>query len=234
MPEPTPGPATPASTPVSGPPVEAVLFDLDGTLMDTNYLHVTAWWQAFLAAGHQVSGYDVHRALGLPSTELVQQLVGRPDEAVVAGHDTRWEQVRPQALAFHRAGDLLRACADRGVTVVWATSGSGADIEAFRTAVGADEAVHAVVGGDDVERGKPDPEVVRKALAAAGVEPDRALLVGDTTYDVRAAGAAGVRCVGLLGGGISELELRQAGADAVLGNAAELLDALDDVLAGRL
>lgn len=234
MPEPTPGPATPASTLAPGRPVQAVLFDLDGTLVDTNYLHVTAWWEAFLEAGHEVSAYDVHRAIGLPSTDLVQQLLGRPDDAVTAGHDERWEQVRPRALAFHGAGDLLRACAERGVKVIWATSGSSADIDAWRALLGADEAVHAVVGGDDVRNGKPHPEIVQKALAAAGVQPDRAVMVGDTTYDIRAAAAAGVRCIGLLAGGIGELELRQAGVDAVLGNAAELLDALDDALNGTL
>jgi HAD superfamily hydrolase (TIGR01509 family) len=202
-----------------------VLFDVDGTLVDTNYLHVQAWWEAFEAAGHQVSGVDIHRAIGLPSEDLVEALVGRPDQAVVDGHAERWARLRPRARAFHRAGDLLRACAARGWRVVWATSGSPEDIAAFRAVVGADEAVHAVVGAADVEHGKPHPDVVAAALEKA--RASYGVLVGDTIHDVRAATAAGLPCVGVLTGGIGAGELRAAGAADVLGAPADLLADLD-------
>ena len=87
--------------------------------------------------------------------------------------------------------------------------------------------VHAVVTAGDVESAKPAPDIVQAALEAAGVEPDRAVMVGDTVYDVRAAAAAGVPCIGVLAGGIGERELVDAGAAAVYGNVAELLDGLD-------
>lgn len=211
--------------------VRAVLFDLDGTLVDSNYLHVTAWWEAFRETGHEVSCYDIHRALGLPSADLVQQLLGRPDDAVVEQHDARWERRRSTVLAFHGASQLVWACAERDLRVVWATSGSEADIEAYQQLLDVDDAVHAILGSADIEAGKPDPEVIRKGAAAAGVDPAQAVVVGDTTYDVRAAKAAGALAVGLLAGGIGRAELSDAGADLVLGNAQELLTSLDDVLA---
>ena len=218
MSEPTP--AVPgASSPL------AVLFDVDGTLVDTNYLHVLAWWEAFEAAGHQVSGVDVHRAIGLPSEDLVEALLGRPDQAVVDGHAERWARLRPRTRAFHGAGDLLRACAGRGWRVVWATSGSPDDIAAFRDVVGAEDAVHAVVGAADVERGKPHPDVVSVALERAGAS--YGVLVGDTVHDVRAAAAAGLPCLGVLTGGIGEDELRAAGAADVVRAPADLLADLD-------
>jgi len=208
----------------------AVVFDLDGTLLDTNYLHVMAWWEAFFAAGHDVSCFDVHRAIGKPSAELVQGLLGRPDDAVVQGHSRHWARVRDSARPFHRAAELQRACEARGASVVWATSGSPDDVAAAQRLLG----VRDVLVVNSVEHGKPAPDIVQAALEAAGVPAARAVMVGDTVYDVRAAAAAGVPCIGLLCGGIGEQELREAGAAAVYGNPSELLDGLDASPVGQL
>lgn len=212
----------------------AVLFDVDGTLLDTNYLHVIAWWESFLAAGERVSCFDIHRNIGRGSGDLVRTLLGHEDDAVVEGHEQRWGELRPRMAPFHRAADLLRACADRGLRVVLATSGSPEDVDDFRGKLDADDAVHAVVNSGDVERSKPAPDIVLAALDAAGVPADRAVMVGDTVYDLRAARAAGVAAVGLLAGGIGEQELRQDGPVAVYGNCAELLDDLDGSPMGAL
>jgi HAD superfamily hydrolase (TIGR01509 family) len=214
--------------------VRAVLFDLDGTLVDTNYLHVHAWWEAFVDAGHEVSGSEIHGAIGRPAADLVEALIGRPDPAVVQGHDERWARLRPRARAYPGARELLRACAGRGWRVAWATSGSSDDIAAFRDLLDAEDVVHAVIGSSDIERGKPHPDVVEAALAAAGVRPDGAVMVGDTVWDVRAAVAAGVPCMGLLAGGLCEPALREAGAVDVLDSPADLLadlDRLDKIVA---
>lgn len=218
----------------SGTAPAAVVLDVDGTLVDTNYLHVVAWWESFLAQGHTVSCYDIHRAIGRGSSDLVQTLLGHPDEAVVAGHDERWAPLRRRMRPFHAAGDLVRACADRGLRVVWATSGSSEDVEDFRRAVDVDDAIHAVVNSGDVQNSKPAPDIVLAALDAAGVGPDRAVLVGDTVYDVRAAKAAGVPCVAVLAGGIGGDELRQEDPAGIYGNCAELLAALSDSPIGAL
>lgn len=178
-----------------------------------------------------MSCYDIHRAIGLPAAVLVQRLLGRPDQAVVAQHDAQWQRVRPRVLAFHGASRLVRACAERDLRVVWVTSGSEGDITAFQHLLDVEDAVHAILGSADIDAGKPDPEVIRKGAAAVGVEPARSVVIGDTTYDVQAAKAAGALAIGLLAGGIGRTELEGAGADLVVGNPQELLESLDQVLA---
>ena len=205
----------------------AVVFDVDGTLLDTNYLHVLAWWESFLAAGEEVSCFDIHRNIGRGSDDLVRQLLGRDDESIVAGHSERWAPLRERMIPFHGAADLVRECARRGLRVVWATSGSQEDVEDFRKKLGCDDVVDQIVNSGDVEHSKPAPDIVCAALDAAGVSPDRAVMVGDTAYDIRAAKAAGVACIGLLGGGIGLDELRQEEPAAIYGNCSELLQALD-------
>ena len=206
----------------------AVLFDVDGTLVDTVYQHVMAWWEAFAEGGHAVSGYDIHRAIGRGSEDLVASLLGQPDETVVEGHTNRWGDVRERTTAFHQVPELLRHCADRGLRVVLCTSGEGPDLDFFVKAIGGDDPVHAIVSSEDVEHSKPSPEIVQKAVSAAGALAARCVMVGDTAYDMQAAVGAGVTAIGVLCGGISEAELRAAGAQAVYGNPADLLTAFDD------
>lgn len=212
----------------------ALVLDVDGTLLDTVYLHVHAWWLAFEENGHRVSGVDVHRAIGRGGEDLVETLLGAPDDAVVAGHTKHWEDVRDRCRLFHRVPELVREVAGRGVRVVLATSGSADDTEVFRAKVGCDDVVHAVVSSGDVGSAKPAPDVVLAALEAAQCAPDDAVMVGDTVYDVRGAAAAGVPCLGVLTGGVSEQALREAGAVAVYRDVAELLEGLGDSLIGRL
>jgi phosphoglycolate phosphatase-like HAD superfamily hydrolase len=212
----------------SGPAApEAVLFDVDGTLVDSVYQHVIAWWEAFEEAGHEVSGFDIHRAIGRGSEDLVETLLGSADDAVVDGHSRNWGRLRERCHAFPDVPELLRHCRDRGLKVVLCTSGEGADLDFFVRAIGGDEPVHAIVSAEDVGASKPAPDIVLKALEEAGVAADRAVMVGDTVYDVQAAAAAGVRCIGVRCGGIGEAELRDAGAVAVYGNPAELLAGFD-------
>ena len=207
-------------------PPAAVILDVDGTLLDTNYLHILAWWQSFLDAGEQVSCYDISRQIGRSSGDLVQHLIGQHDPAIVQGHSERWAPLRERMIPFHRAADLVWACHRRGLRVVWATSGSDDDVRDARARLDCDDAVHAVVNGAEVEHGKPAPDIVRAALQAAGVPAERAVMVGDTVYDVRAARAAGVACIALLAGGIGEAELRQDDPAAIYGNCSDLLDDL--------
>ena len=216
----------PAPSPADTP--GAVLFDVDGTLVDTVYQHVLAWWEAFAEAGHAVSAYDIHRAIGRGSEDLVESLLGRPDDDVVDGHAKNWGELRERTTAFHQVPELLRECAGRGLRVVLCTSGEAADLDFFVRAIGGDEPLHAIVSSEDVEQSKPSPEIVRKAVEAAGVPAERCVMVGDTAYDMRAAVGAGAAAVGVLCGGISEAELRDAGAGAVYGNPAQLLEGLPE------
>ncbi|MFC8653839.1 HAD family hydrolase [Streptomyces parvus] len=211
----------------------AAIFDVDGTLTDTNHLHVVAWWEAFRQAGHTVPMPDIHQAVGLGSGDLIERLLGADrdpgqDGAISSAHTVLYGTYFDRLPAFRRAGDLLRTLADRDWRVVLATSASGAELTALRRAVDADEAIRDTASSDDVDRGKPSAEPVELACRLAGVAPEQAVFVGDTVWDMEAATRAGVGAVALLSGGIPRADLERAGADAVYRDVADLLDHLDD------
>ena len=225
---------TTARTEAADPAPTALVLDVDGTLLDTVYLHVMAWWEAFRDAGYEVSCFDIHRAIGRGSPDLVETLVGKADDGAVKGHSERWAPLREKCIPFHHVPELIREVAGRGVRVVYCTSGSPDDVEQFQAKIGCDDVIAGSVNSGDVEQSKPAPDIVRAALDAVGVAPANAVMMGDTVYDVRAAKAAGVECIGLMCGGIGERELQEAGAVAVYGNPSELLQDLESSPVGRL
>lgn len=218
-------------------PRPGVLLDVDGTLLDTNYLQVLAWWQAFRDTGHdEVSMADCHRAIGIGSAELVAHLLG--DDAddvdeVMEAKERRYEPLRELVVAFPRVDDLLAACRDRGLAVVLATSGQQSDLEWMTPAIGAEDVVDGATTSADVESAKPAPDLMQTAVADHGLDPQRTVAVGDTIWDVRAARDAGLPCIALTCGGISRAELVEAGADEVYDDPADLLAHLDDSLVGK-
>jgi phosphoglycolate phosphatase-like HAD superfamily hydrolase len=202
-----------------------VLFDVDGTLLDTNYLHVLAWWQAFRDNDQQVPMWTLHRAIGIGSEELVQRVLGRPDDGVVQAHSERYEALRDQVTAFPRAAELLSGCADLGLRVVLATSGKKDDLDWMLPAIGAADGVLAgTTTSDDVDAAKPHPDLLQVAVRDHQLDPARTVAVGDTVWDVEAAKSAGLPCVALLCGGIGRDEL--SGAVAWYDDPAALLEQL--------
>jgi phosphoglycolate phosphatase-like HAD superfamily hydrolase len=221
--------------PADGKPRRAgVIFDVDGTLLDTNYLHVTAWWEAFRERGHDVACADIHRAIGLSSDDLITRVLGRPDPSVSAAHSRYIAPYLGRMRPLAGAPDLLRDTARRGLNVVLATSAKDEELDLMLDALGARDALGTVVSSGDVDQAKPHPEIVQKALEESGTDPDRAVMVGDTVWDVLAAQRAGLPCVGLLSGGISEEELRGAGAAETYPDPAALLGKLEGSAIGRL
>ena len=215
-----------------------VLLDVDGTLLDTNYLQVLAWWQAFRDTGHdEVSMADCHRAIGIGSAELVTHLLG--DDAddvdtVVETKGRRYEPLRELVAAFPRVDELLAACRERGLAVVLATSGMESDLEWMQPAIGGEDVVDGATTSADVESAKPAPDLLQTAVADHGLDPERTVAVGDTVWDVRAARDAGLPCIALTCGGISRAELVEAGADEVYADPADLLAHLEDSLVGKV
>ncbi|RSS52855.1 HAD family hydrolase [Streptomyces sp. WAC07061] len=210
----------------------AALFDVDGTLVDTNHLHVTCWWEALRQAGHEVAMHDVHRAVGLPGEDLLAHLLGEDrdtaeDERLSAAHETLYATWFDRLPPFGSASRLLRELDRRGWRVVLVTSAKEAELDALRRAVDADDAITATASSDDVDEGKPAPDPVHHALGLAGARARGSVLVGDTVWDMRAGTRAGVSCVGLLCGGIPRADLEEAGARAVYRDPADLLAHLD-------
>jgi HAD superfamily hydrolase (TIGR01509 family) len=200
-----------------------VIFDVDGTLLDTNYLHVAAWWDAFRERGHDVQCAEVHRALGLGAAELVERVLGRPDPTVVDAHSRYFAPYLGRIRPLPGAADLIAAVARHELGVVLATSAKDDEIGFMLDALGARDAIETVVSSGSVERAKPAPDIVEVALAESGTDRARAVMVGDAVWDVIAAGRSGIPCVGLLSGGVAEHELREAGAAEVYHDAAALL-----------
>jgi HAD superfamily hydrolase (TIGR01509 family) len=219
-------------------PRPGVLLDVDGTLLDTNYLQVLAWWRAFRDTGHpEVSMADCHRAIGIASAELVTHLLG--DDAddvdeVMAAKERRYEPLRELVVPFPRVDELLVACRDRGLAVVLATSGQQSDLEWMTPAIGGEDVVDGATTSADVESAKPAPDLLQTAVADHGLDPERTVAVGDTIWDVRAARDAGLPCIALTCGGISRAELVETGADEVYDDPADLLAHLDDSLVGKV
>ena len=205
-----------------------VLFDVDGTLVDSNYLHVVAWLRAFRATGHdEVLAAQVHRRVGMGAGQLMDELVGGEDEAAKKAHAAEYERLWPELRPFPGAVDLLREVRRRGGETVLATSATEEEVGALRQALDCDDAITAITSSADVEEAKPSPDIFSTALEQSGLAAERCVVVGDTVWDAEAARRAGLRCVGVLSGGIAREVLLDAGMVAVYDDAAALLAAFD-------
>ena len=217
-----------------------VLLDVDGTLLDTNYLHTLAWWQAFADAGVAgVSMADCHQAVGIASEGLVDALAHEADDKtkqkVVKRHTKRYAKLQDQVVALAGADHLVRRCHEAGLTVVLATSGPESDLGWMLPAIGVEESlIDGTTTSDDVEQSKPAPDLLTTAIQQHGLDPSRTLAIGDTVWDVQSAHDAGVRLVGFTSGGISRCQLEGAGADEVFDGPADLVDRWDSSLLARL
>ncbi|MEW2164820.1 HAD family hydrolase [Streptomyces sp. NPDC007084] len=210
----------------------AAIFDVDGTLVDTNHLHVVTWWEAFRQGGRRVPMRDIHRAVGLSGGDLIEHLLGKDrdtdeDEQFTAAHHALYATYFERLPALDSARELLRALAGRGWQIVLATSAGGAELAALRRAIDADDVILGAASADDVEDGKPAPGPVEQARELAGVPSERAVFVGDTVWDMKAAARDGTIPVAVLSGGIPRADLEEAGARAVYRDPADLLDRLD-------
>lgn len=217
-----------------------VLLDVDGTLLDTNYLHALAWWQAFRDAGVAgVTMADTHRAVGIASEGLVDRLAQEADDRtkkkVVKRHSKRYAKLQDEIVAFSGADHLVRRCHEAGFRVVLATSGPKSDLSWMLPAIGVGDGVLAgATTSDDVAAGKPAPDLMSTAMQQHDLDPARTVAVGDTVWDVQAAHDAGVRIISLTCGGIAGCDLAAAGADEIFASPADLVDRWDDSLLARL
>jgi HAD superfamily hydrolase (TIGR01509 family) len=215
--------------------ISAVLFDVDGTLVDTTYLNAVTWWEAFRQYGHHVAMARIHRAIGMGSDKLLDHLLPPDrdrtvDDEIRSAHTALYAPYWPRLRAFDGAADLLRACANRGLRVVLASSANEREMGALRNALDAEDVIAAATSSGDAAESKPAPDILQIALERSGVTPEAAVFVGDTVWDVQACQKAGLACIAFLTGGSGREELREAGAVEVYEGPATLLESLQDSL----
>ncbi len=206
----------------------AVLFDIDGTLVDSNYVHVVAWMYAFQSAGHHVEAWRIHEAIGMDSDELLERLLGDDadelSDQAKREHSRRYAELTSLLQPFDGARELLREVAGRGTKVVLATSAPPEELERLRELLDVEDAIETVTNAEDVSTAKPAPDIVQVALERAGVRADEAIFIGDAVWDVQAAAKAGVACIAVTSGGVHEAELRKAGAARLYPTVRDLLE----------
>lgn len=203
-----------------------VVLDVDGTLMDTNYLHVEAWARAFEEAGMRIPRAAIHKQIGRGSDQLIARftqdegVAGRVDEL----HSELYSGFQEFGYPLPGASEMIQTLSERGYQVWFVTSAKPEELEHHLRALDAGERLSGVVSSGDVERSKPAPDIFELALERAGASPEETVAVGDSVWDVEAAGAAGIRTLAVLtGGAFSEAELREAGAAGVYRDCEALL-----------
>ena len=207
---------------VSAPARAGVVFDLDGTLVDSNYLHTHAWTRAFDDIGEWAPANAVHRLVGMGGDQLVPTLFGRDLPEARERRTQRYAELIGEVRPFPRAVELLDSLRAAGLIVALATSAPASELEVAVDRVGGRDRFDVVISADDVQRSKPDPEIIATAIQRASLDPARVIAVGDSVWDVRAARGAGVACIGVESGGFSRHELAEEGALAVYRDVTEL------------
>jgi HAD superfamily hydrolase (TIGR01509 family) len=216
----------------------AVLFDVDGTLIDSNYLHVHAWYRAFNGVGLDVESWRIHRSIGMDGSTLVAILAEDADDDARARakdlHSHYYKETAPLLRRLPGVRELLEAVDKLGLQIVLATSAPEDELSILRGVLASDDLVSAVTSSNDVDTAKPEPDIVQVALKRAGVDVAHAVFVGDTVWDVEACERAGVPTISVLSGGVSRGELETAGAQAVFDNPRDLCEHLDSTAIGTL
>jgi HAD superfamily hydrolase (TIGR01509 family) len=216
--------------------VAALIFDLDGTLVDTVYAHVFAWQRALAEARMPIDGWRIHRRIGMSgglfaravAREVGRDLAPQEAEALQRRHGELFRELLPTRRPLPGAVDLLRRLRELGVSHGIATSGRRPEIDASLDALQVPPATIVVERGD-VTRAKPAPDLFLACQQRLGVPAQECYVVGDAVWDLLAARRAGMLSIGVLSGGYGEDELTRAGAYRVYRDAAELAISLDEL-----
>ncbi len=212
-------------------PQITVVLDIDGTLVDTNYQHAIAWHRAFRAHDYVVQLWRIHRHIGMGGDQLVEALIGEQGEtedgdAIRGAEGDAYGELIGEVEAMQGASELLRELSDDGFSTILASSAKPEEVEHYIELLDAGDLVEGWTSAGDVERTKPHPDLVHAAIEKAGGERP-AVMVGDSTWDVKAAERAGIPTLAVLTGGFSEEELREAGAAAVVKSVSALREDRD-------
>ena len=206
--------------------MKAILFDLDGTLVDSVLLHALAWQEAFARHGHHISLDVLRRTIGKGGDRVVADLIGETGagEAIVKEsgrifHAKYLWEVRP----FARVQDLVSRLKEDGWKIGIASSCKSDELEVYMRLAGISHLVEHACCGEDVQHAKPAPDIFQSALRKSGARASDSFAIGDTPFDAQAARGAQLRTIGLLSGGFPEGVLRTAGCVEVYRDPADLL-----------
>jgi len=216
----------------------AVLFDVDGTLVDSNYLHIHAWQRAFAEVGIDAEMWRIHRSIGMDGSTLVRSFSNDAPDSTQKRlkdlHSEFYAEMAPLLRPLPGARTLLQRVADSGLKVVLATSAPEDELALLRKVLDCEDLVAEITSAADVDTAKPKPDIINVALQRAGVRADRAVFVGDAIWDAKACVRAQVTSIGVLSGGVSRGELENAGAVMVFENADDLLRHIGETPIARL
>ncbi len=199
-------------------PLTAIL-DVDGTLVDTNYQHAIAWHRALHERGYGAQLWEIHRHIGMGGDQIVAALVGEEAEReagdeIRAAESEAYGELIGEVQPMDGARELIEELGEDGATVILASSAKEEEVDHYLDLLDARDLVAAWTTSADVERTKPHPDLVNAALEHRGEGP--ALMIGDSTWDVKAASNAGIPTLAVLTGGFAAAELREAGAADVV------------------
>lgn len=208
--------------------IAAVFLDIDGTLVDSNDLHVAAWDEVFREAGHVIEAQRIHDQIGKGGDNLLPALLPGIDEDAQERMSERHGDIFKRRYidrvqSFPGARGLLDRIKAGGLTVALASSAASDEVDHYLDLLDARGIVDLTTSTEDAEHSKPDPGIFAAALKKSGADPDAVIVIGDTPYDVEAAGKLGIGAIGLLSGGFPEGSLRDAGAIAIYRDVAHLL-----------
>lgn len=209
--------------------LKAVIFDVDGTLIDSNNLHAQAWQQAFRKFGYELPLDRLHHQVGKGGDHYVPHFLTPEDNAKFGKEVDKYKtelfkrEYASRIEAFPKVRELFQRITDERLSIAFATSSKGEELEKYKKLLGVDELVSEETSKDDARHSKPSPDIFAAALEKLGLSPSEAIAVGDTPYDAQACGKIGLSIIGLLCGGFGEPELRDAGCQWIYRDPADLL-----------
>jgi beta-phosphoglucomutase-like phosphatase (HAD superfamily) len=215
---------------------KGVIFDIDGTLVDSVDAHARSWQQAFARFGHEIDVHEIRAQIGKGGDQLMPVFLS-PEELDCEGHDL--EALRseifkndylPHVQAFPGVRPLFQRIVDRGSVIALASSAKGEELETYKRLTGIGDLIAAATSSEDAERSKPYPDIFAAALDRLKLAAEDVIVVGDSPYDAQAATTLGLRCIGVLCGGFSTHALRDAGCIQLYEDPADLLADFDHSL----
>jgi HAD superfamily hydrolase (TIGR01549 family) len=210
--------------------IKAVIFDVDGTLVDSVDLHARAWQEAFAHFGKQFDFERVRYQIGKGGDQLMPVFLSKEELGEFGEELEKYRgelfkrEYLPEVKGFPGVRELFQRVKAEGLKVALASSAKGDELKTYKKLARIEDLVEEETSADDAEKSKPHPDIFEAALERLeGVRPAEAVVVGDTPYDAEAAGKAGLKTIGLLSGGFPEEDLRAAGCVRIYRDAAELL-----------